>query len=175
MDGTPEDRDRDFVYPVGVPADRVYEPPSLIALFVQDIAFSPSGMLLRRELAESVGGFEVEFRDLYEDQVFAAKVCRHAPVYVSSRCWYRYRQHPDSCCLVAARDGRLDASRGPFLRWLMAYLEAEGLAGSEAWRVARRELRQTTVPGRLALRARRAPQLVRRLATQVLATRGARP
>jgi glycosyltransferase involved in cell wall biosynthesis len=139
--GLPEDGGRDFVYPVGVPADRIYEPPSLIALFVRDVAFAPSGMLLRRSVVEQVGGFEQSFRDLYEDQVFAAKICRTTPVYVSSRCFYRYRQHPASCCNAAAREGRLDAARRPFLRWLAGYLEDQQLGGSDAWRVARDELR----------------------------------
>jgi glycosyltransferase involved in cell wall biosynthesis len=138
--GEPEDEARDFVHPVGVPTERIYEPPALIALFVRNIGFAPSGMLLRRELVEYVGGFEESFRDLYEDQVFAAKVCRTTPVYVSGRCWYRYRQHPGSACLTAQREGRLDASRAPFLRWLVAYLEGEGLAGDEASRIARIEL-----------------------------------
>ena len=140
--GVREDEARDFVYPVGVPSDQVYEPPSLIALFIQDIAFAPSGMLLRRSVAEQVGGFEESFRDLYEDQVFAAKICRTTPVYLSSRSFYRYRQHPDSCCITAAREGRLDAARRPFLRWLADYLEEEGLRGSDAWRLARAELRR---------------------------------
>ena len=37
-------------------------------------------MIVRRTLARQVGGFEKAFRDLYEDQVFAAKVCVTAPV-----------------------------------------------------------------------------------------------
>ena len=36
---------------------------------------------------------EPAFRDLYEDQVFAAKICRTTPVYISGVCSYRYRQH----------------------------------------------------------------------------------
>jgi glycosyltransferase involved in cell wall biosynthesis len=138
--GTAEDKARDFVHPVGVPTERIYEPPTLISMFIQNIAFAPSGMLLRHALVEQVGGFEESFRDLYEDQVFAAKVCRTTPVYISGVCSYRYRQHPNSCCLVAQREGRLDSSREPFLRWLMAYLEQEGLAGGDAWRRARIEL-----------------------------------
>jgi glycosyltransferase involved in cell wall biosynthesis len=165
--GRADDVMRDFVQPVGVATERVYEPPSLIEVFLQDIAFSPSGMLLRRALVEEVGGFEESFRDLYEDQVFAAKICRSTPVYVSGRCWYRYRQHPDSCCLVAQQDGRLDASRRPFLRWLVDYLEQEGLTRSEAWRVARTQLRRHSATGRLLARAATAPRRVRQLASQV--------
>jgi glycosyltransferase involved in cell wall biosynthesis len=165
--GDADDRARDFVYPVGVPAERIYEPPTLVALFIQNIAFAPSGMLLRRSLVEQVGGFEESFRDLYEDQVFAAKICRTAQVYVADRCWYRYRQHPSSCCLTAEREGRLEAAREHFLGWLIAYLEREGLAGDEAWRLARIELGLERPP-----RGRRFPfadarGLVRRLATLV--------
>jgi GT2 family glycosyltransferase len=166
--GLPEDKARDFIYPLGVPSDQIYEPPSLIALFIQDVAFAPSGMLLRRSVVEQVGGYEQSFRDLYEDQVFAAKICRTTPVYLSSRSFYRYRQHPDSCCITAAREGRLDAARRPFLRWLADYLEEEGLRGSDAWRLARAELRREPWQ-RWARRARlrRVRHLARRLAAAV--------
>jgi glycosyltransferase involved in cell wall biosynthesis len=164
--GRPADQSRDFVYPVGVPTERVYEPPSLIALFIQDIAFAPSGMLLRRSLVEQVGGFEESFRDLYEDQVFAAKICRTTPVYVSGRCWYRYRQHDDSCCIAAVREGRLDAARAPFLRWLVGYLEEQGLSGGTAWQLARAELDRKPSPSRRrGMRLDGTRWLVRRVAT----------
>lgn len=162
--GTPEDVARDFIQPVGVATEQIYEPPSLIGLFVRNIAFAPSGMLLRRALVNQIGGFEEAFRDLYEDQVFAAKVCRTTPVYVSGRCWYRYRQHPASCCLTAAREGRLDDARAPFLRWLVGYLEREGLSGTDAWRVARAHLRRHSPAGRLLARAAGAGRLIRQLA-----------
>lgn len=164
--GRREDEERDFVHPVGVPTDRIYEPPDLIALFIRNIAFAPSGMLLRRELVERVGGFEESFRDLYEDQVFAAKICRTTPVYISGRCWYRYRQHDRSCCLVAQRNGRLDASRRPFLEWLVAYLEREGLAGGDAWRLATGELRRWSPRGRFVASLGRTRRLARELATR---------
>jgi glycosyltransferase involved in cell wall biosynthesis len=165
--GRREDQERDFVHPVGVPTGRTYDPPGLIALFIRNIAFAPSGMLLRRSLVEEVGGFEESFRDLYEDQVFAAKICRTTPVYISGRCWYRYRQHPNSCCLAAEREGRLDGSREPFLRWLLAYLEHEGLAGGDAWRLVVFELRRRSASARLLARlaagGRRAQALAARL------------
>ena len=140
--GAPEDAERNFVYPVELAEERVYEPPSLLAPFLQNTAFAPSGMLTRRALLERVGGFEESFRNLYEDQVIAVKLCLAAPVYVAGRRWYRYRQHPQSCCLTAAREGRLHAAREPFLEWLVGYLEREGYGGSEAWHVARRELQR---------------------------------
>jgi len=171
--GDSEDEARDFIHPVGVRTERIYEPPTLIALFIQNIAFAPSGMLLRRALVEQVGGFEESFRDLYEDQVFAAKVCRTTPVYISGRYWYRYRQHPNSCCLTAQREGRLESSREPFLRWLVAYLEQEGLAGSDAWRRARVELGLER-PGSLVRLAAKRRLVAQRLATLLGGPGGAR-
>lgn len=159
--GEPEDRTRDFVHPIGVPAERVYEPPSLIAHFVQNVGFAPAGILVRRALLERVGGYEESFPGLYEDQVLAAKVCRAAPVFASGRRWYRYRQHPGSCCLSAQREGRLEPSRRLFLRWLVTYLEDEGLTGSHAWRQARKELRRSSLRGRLLARVAGARRLVR--------------
>ena len=158
--GDPEDQARDFVHPIGVPVDRIYEPPSLIPHFVQNVGFAPAGVLVRRELLERVGGYEDSFPGLYEDQVFAAKVCRTAPVFASGRCWYRYRQHPSSCCLSAQREGRLEASRRLFLRWLVAYLDDEGLTGSHAWQQARKELRRSSRTGRLLARVVAARRLV---------------
>jgi glycosyltransferase involved in cell wall biosynthesis len=158
--GDPRDQARDFVHPIGIPADRIYEPPSLIAHFVQNIGFSPAGILVRRVLLERVGGYEESFRGLYEDQVLAAKLCRAAPVFASGRCWYRYRQHPGSCCLSAQREGRLESSRRLFLRWLVGYLEEQGLAGSQAWREARKELRHSSRSRRLLARVAGARRLV---------------
>jgi glycosyltransferase involved in cell wall biosynthesis len=172
--GKREDEALDFIHAVGVLTERVYEPPSLIAGFIQNIAYSPAGMLLRRSLFARVGGFEESFRDLYEDQVFAAKICRSTPVYVSGRRWYRYRQHPNSCCLSAQREGRLEASRVPFLRWVITYLEKEGLAGSDAWQVARLEIRRQSASRRLVARASRAPQLIWQLAMQAAGGGGTR-
>ena len=49
--------------------------------------------LVRRIAIETVGGYEDSFPGMYEDQVFHAKLCLNFPVFVSSECWYFYRQH----------------------------------------------------------------------------------
>jgi glycosyltransferase involved in cell wall biosynthesis len=120
--GTPEDRDRDYVERLGVPANTVVRPPRLLPLFLRDKAAVPSGILVRREIVEAVGGFEDAFRGEYEDQVFCAKVCLDAPVFASGTCWYRYRQHADSCVMRGQRSGDTDAARRRFLNWLARYL-----------------------------------------------------
>lgn len=161
--GAAADRSRDFVHALRVPPETRFDPPELLTLFLQNRAFVPSGVLVRRGVVEEVGGFEESFRDLFEDQAFAAKVCLASPVYVSGRCWYRYRQHQDSYCLRAKREGRYTPAREPFLRWLAGYLEARGLRGTDVWRTARAELERARAarPGRLA-RVRRILVLGRR-------------
>jgi glycosyltransferase involved in cell wall biosynthesis len=120
--GEPEDRDRDYVEKLGVPAETLIQPPRLLPRFLRDKAAVPSGILVRREIINRVGGFEDRFRGEYEDQVFCTKVCLSAPVFASGRCWYRYRQHPDSCVSTGQRTGATDAARLRFLNWLATYL-----------------------------------------------------
>lgn len=125
--GSPDDRDRDYVERLGVPPDTVLPPPGPLPLFLRDQAAVPSGVLVRRETAERVGGFEDAFRGEYEDQVFCAKVCLNAAVIASGQCWYRYRQHPDSCVLRGQRTGETHAARLRFLGWLDAYISGRNL------------------------------------------------
>lgn len=130
---------RDFLQPLGVPADRLYTPPLLLVPWLRRKAAVPSGILVRRSVVDAVGGFEERFRGLYEDQAFCAKVCLSAPVYVSSRCWYVYRQHPNSWCRVARGRGEQRIARGAFLDWLGTYLLEQGITDQRVWRALERE------------------------------------
>ena len=132
--GRPEDRERDYVERLGVPPDAVIQPPALLPLFLRDKAAVPSGVLARREIVEWVGGFEDGFRGEYEDQVFCAKICLNAPVFASGQCWYRYRQHPDSCVLRGQRTGETHAARLRFLNWLATYLSEQKVRERRVWR-----------------------------------------
>ena len=123
--GKPEDRQRDYVEKLGVPPNTIIMPPKLLPLFLRDKAAVPSGILVRRELIARVGGFENAFRGEYEDQVFCAKVCLNVPVFASGQCWYRYRQHPDSCVLIGQRTGETYTARLLFLNWLVKYLSEQ--------------------------------------------------
>jgi glycosyltransferase involved in cell wall biosynthesis len=135
----PEDRDRDYVECLGVPANTLVGPPRLLSLILRNRAAVPSGLLLRRDLIERVGGFEDAFRGEYEDQVFCAKVCLNADVFASDRCWYRYRQHPDSCVSVGIRTGATHSARLTYLNWLAEYLSSIGIADAGVWRALRLE------------------------------------
>lgn len=128
---------------LGVEVGRTHPPPVLLSRQLTGKACSPcpSDVMLRQEVARSVGGFEDGFDDLFEDQAFFAKVKLAAPIFVSDECWDKYRLHPDSHCAVAGRDGRLAAARRSYLEWLEAHLRKRHVHDADVWRALRGELR----------------------------------
>lgn len=122
---------RNYIPDYGVRPNSAIPPPAMLMRAYPlgaGAAPCPSNLLLRREVVDQVGGFEEDFRglyQLYEDQAFLVKVYLHTTVFVSSECWARYRQHSDSCMSRVAQAGQYYAVRGFFLRWLEAYLRQQ--------------------------------------------------
>jgi glycosyltransferase involved in cell wall biosynthesis len=139
--GNPEDSERDVPQGLGIPPNFVVKAPALLLLFLEGKAPvpCPSDVLVRREVVRFVGGFEEVFRSLYEDQVFFTKVCLRVPVFVSSECWTRYRQHPDSCCAVGMITGEYYAARPIFLNWVEGYLSRHRIKDPEISKTLHRE------------------------------------
>jgi glycosyltransferase involved in cell wall biosynthesis len=110
----------------GLADQRVDPPEAMLALYPlgHGTSIGVTG-LVRRNVFDEVGGFEDAFRGLYDDQTLLAKVYLRYPIYISSRIWYRYRQHSASCCgsTSPADYWRL---RGIFLDWLAAYVGPDG-------------------------------------------------
>ena len=144
--GKPEDSQHDFVPEVGIQPNTLFKPPTLLVhCYPLGIATAPcpSDLLLRREMVELIGGFEEEFRgiyQLYEDQVFLAKVYLKAPVFVASECWDKHRIHPDSCQAVVTKAGQYHSVRLVFLNWLVGYLSEQGVTDTEVWKVLQEAL-----------------------------------
>jgi glycosyltransferase involved in cell wall biosynthesis len=145
--GLPEDAARAGRRRLGVPADTLVRPPRLLELLLENRADTPAtcSVLMRRSAVELAGGFEEEFRGLYEDQVFFAKLFLTIPIFVTGDAHDRYRQHADSCCFVAHAAGEYHftmphAARLPFLQWLERYLSEHGRERSRAWSLLQREL-----------------------------------
>jgi glycosyltransferase involved in cell wall biosynthesis len=94
----PEDKQGDLMTITSVQFDTLVKPPTQLLLFLRnkDIYPCTCSILIRRHIFEEVGGFEEDFRDAHEDMVFHSKVFLKSPVYVSSKCWDRYRMHQDS-------------------------------------------------------------------------------
>jgi glycosyltransferase involved in cell wall biosynthesis len=111
---------------IGVEADMLLHPPGPLPLFLRGTVAvpPPCGIVARTEAVRAVGGFEVEFRKLYEDQVFIAKMCLSYPVVADSGVRDAYRQRSDSLSGSASVAEDSEARRR-FLAWLAAYLKAQ--------------------------------------------------
>ena len=145
--GALADRKRDRTQPLGVRPDSLLPPPLLLVRALRDRAPLPCtcSIIMRRQVVEATGGFEPEFRRVYTDQAFYAKLLLATPIYVSGRCWDRYRQHPRSSIFVATAAGEVHPelphpARYVFLEWLERYLDRHGLRDTEVWRALQHQL-----------------------------------
>jgi glycosyltransferase involved in cell wall biosynthesis len=124
--GNPWHDRRDVATPPPLPDGTLVTPPVMLRKQFERAdtrLMHISSIMVRRDLAIRIGGFEDQFRSLYEDQVFHVKLFLAAPVLVSGRTWGWYRQHPDSTCsraLMTLRWRLQEDSR--FARWLADYI-----------------------------------------------------
>lgn len=136
--GDPADIHRDSLRGVGAGGvhpytDTIVKPPKLLTLFLQHETFIPAGILVKRQILETLDGHEEIFRGGYEDAVFLVKLCLSSAVFVSSECWYKYRIHPDSCERVTVKAGKSGESRLFFLNWVEDYLSKKQVKEPEVW------------------------------------------
>ncbi len=124
----PGPQPKDFFYDLGVTPDRIYHPPHLFFIQLPNVYQTPTtgGSLIRRSLIDRIGGFEPQFRGMFEDQVFHAKVMLSAPVFVSDKLCLNYRQHPGSTTAISASMGRDERAHLRYLLWLASYLLRTG-------------------------------------------------
>ena len=118
---------RDYHFPLGVEPGKVYPPGSLLPMLIRNKAQTPTTInaIMRRSLVERVGGFEDEFRGMFEDQVFFAKTHLASHCHVDDRIWAKYRQHGDSCSAQSSGHLKDIRARARFLRWLHRYLRRQ--------------------------------------------------
>lgn len=129
----PDDPEVDFLTIASHQFDQPIHPPDQLLLFLQNKEIYPCtcSILIRRQVFQELGSFEEEFRDAHEDMVFHSKVFLKYPVYVSSKCWDKYRMHPDSYWRRADMEGKKDEIRRlghiKYLNWLEDYLATKQL------------------------------------------------
>ena len=157
--GRPEDSNQDYIIDLKLATERVYAPPSLLLPFLrrQNPTPCPSDVLVRRDRAESVGGFEAHFTGVnmvYEDQAFFSKLLLRFPAFASGQTWDRYRQHPESCYAVSKASGGREEARQYYLKWFRQYLLEQGSARGPVWDTVRGELRSFSLRSRLLEKAR---------------------
>ncbi|MGL6345186.1 MAG: glycosyltransferase, partial [Waterburya sp.] len=131
--GKTEDLQRDFLQKLDVPLNTLVQPPTLLLMFLRDEWASLCDVLVRRTAIETVGSYEDDFPGMYEDQVFHTKLCLAFPAFVSSECWYRYRQHNEACTITSHAQKKYYNARKGFLIWLEQYLQQQQAKNTEAW------------------------------------------
>jgi glycosyltransferase involved in cell wall biosynthesis len=133
------ERRRDYVFDLGIPANTLVQPPALLTLFLRGQVRTPcpSDIMVRRSTIEGVGGFDDDFRGLYEDQAFLAKAYLNTPVFVAGEHWSRHRRHSNSFMAVARRTAPKHPSGIAYLEWLESQLAQEGVADPDLWEALR--------------------------------------
>lgn len=125
-------REDDYVRPAVAWCDRVLPAPmglfSLMA--VPELSPGVCSLTIRRSVVIELGGWEIQFRSLFEDQVFLTKVYSQKTVYVLEGYLALYRIHPESTVErawrrgAAGRRGAVEAARA-FDAWRLRYLQQE--------------------------------------------------
>lgn len=166
--GAPEDASRDYLPAAGIPAGTLLRPRELLLKLLRREIMSPCtcSMLMRADAVRRSGGFVDEFRYIYTDQVFYARLSLVASVLYVDRCWDRYRLHPASSYSTVRRAGEGRVARLRFLEWLERYLVHDSSSTDPELRIALRG----------ALRRARHPRAFRIIdAVRAVARRGLGP
>jgi glycosyltransferase involved in cell wall biosynthesis len=97
-------------------------------------------IVVRRSALTRLGGFEAEFPQLYEDQVFYAKLFAHNRILPIEGCWSKYRRHAASTTMTTQAAGEFRGWRLAYLTWLEGYARREPALFAELRPALRREL-----------------------------------
>jgi len=131
--GNTEDAEHDGIQKLSIPPHTLIKPPIVLARFLRDEGDEPFGMLVRREVMESIGGYDEVVTSVYEDQALNVKVCLRYPVITSDKSWFKYRQHPKSYCSVARKTGQYESKRMLFYNWAAEYLSKHNIEDPDVW------------------------------------------
>lgn len=133
---------KNVIIPVGVKADKVYDPPQLMVdLYPLGNGAAPCtcALLVKKEAITDVGGFEDAFKTMYEDQAFLVKMYLQKKVYISSACNNRYRQRHDSM-LHSVQMAGYHSIRKYFLLWLENYFNEKQISNKLLKKMLRKAL-----------------------------------
>lgn len=119
-------------------ADSEVAPPELLVRLLGSGADEPVSMMVRRQALLDIGGCDEGIRDYGEDFVLAVKLTSRYRAWVSSRCWYRYRMHPDSYSHRIRAEGGVPRHERALMAWMDPWLRAEGIRDKGVWRAFRK-------------------------------------
>jgi len=166
--GKLDDRRRDVTPRLGVRPLTVMEPPDLLELCLKCVATLPatSSIVVRRSVVDRTGVFEEAFRDVYDDQVFYAKLFLEARAMAVDECWDLYRRHPASVSWQMDARGQDVVARTRYLHWLKDALQSGELRNQRIEAVVRREIRWLN-RSKVAKRARGVANRLRRRGLEI--------
>jgi glycosyltransferase involved in cell wall biosynthesis len=139
---------------LGFGTDRITRPPGITAVFLSDSSNVPISPMMRRSAYLETGGYEREFKGMYEDQVFLTKLLLTQPAYIDSRSWIRYRQHASSCVARSFTDSRNAIHRRRFLIWLRRHMAANHIHNAQISAIIDVQMRLNRVARRRERRMR---------------------
>lgn len=142
--GKPEDVERDRVAEIwNFPHESLVRYPEYLPLFLREQVLipSPTNLLVRREVAGQAGGFEDDFRDLFDDQIFVVKMSIAAPVLLIQGVYEKWRRHEGSITYISENiTGEGERMRPVFLNSVEKYLLDSGVKDAVLWWTLKKEL-----------------------------------
>lgn len=147
--------------------DAVVPPPNLLKHLYPlgpGPSISTSNYLIRRSALDGIGGFADDFRGIFEDQIMQTKIYAKLSVYVSSKCWDRYRQHPASCVAIHKATHADKGTAARFIYWLGHYLRDQDIQDPDIARLYFRAYLKFARPRMFALLRTTERRVSRRLA-----------
>lgn len=148
--GKTEDRYRDCLTKRLNKADTLVAPPKPLIFYLQNEQVYPCtcSVMIRRDVFEKIGTFEEAFINANEDMVFYSKVFLEAPVFISSKCWDRYRINSGGYWVNYWKNIRNKSifphvnqphpERLKYLNWLAGYLSETGIDHLDVWQALRK-------------------------------------
>lgn len=121
------DKEDELIF-IGAEQNQIYMAPELIKKLYplgNGAAPSMSGLIIKKAALLKIGGFEEEFKGMYEDQAFLCKSYLNNNTWISSICFDQYRQHDKSMFHVSMKAGEYNTIRSYFLIWLENYLNKQ--------------------------------------------------
>lgn len=126
----------------------IYYPPELLILMLTKKAAVPcmGGLTVKKNIFDSVGGFEEEFTGMYDDQVLYSKLMLNSKIFVDENFYDLYRQHNTSTCYHAIKSNSVHNYEYIFLSWLNRYVSNNFSNYSKLLRITKRLLSLCSFP-----------------------------
>lgn len=111
----------------------VYEKYDLILKFISNFNQTPSqgAAIIKREVIDTINGWENEFKMNYTDQAFYSKIVCETRTFVTYEYFLLYRNHEESASLTAIKSGAFKKNEKIFFQWLNRNLENHEFSGKD--------------------------------------------